>query len=181
MTCPATHSILQNTEYKGIAGKKIGTFPDRTRGQKWGQCWCRSTIKGGGRFWAGQCFWAGIFLIDLHKSFCKWAQIGPSFRDWNMRTKILLLPFLLTPQKCLQLDLFIKNTRMGIFKKVFFHGEGIMMCIRLPHTLLHPFFMEKELKSKCSKIFTEPKTPKGGYTRLITMRSKPDYVEAGLS
>ena len=41
-----------------------------------------------------------------------------------------------------------------------------MMYLRHPHTLLHTFFMEKELKSKCSKIFTEPKTPKGGLMGL---------------
>ena len=42
-----------------------------------------------------------------------------------------------------------------------------MMCIRLPHTLLHASSMEKELKSKCSKIITEPKTPKGGYIKGV--------------
>ena len=38
-----------------------------------------------------------------------------------------------------------------------------MMCIRLLHTLLIASSMEKELKSKFSKTFAEPKTPKGGY------------------
>ena len=47
-----------------------------------------------------------------------------------------------------------KNTCMGIFQKVFFYGEAITMCIRLPDILLHHFFMEKDLKSKCSKIFS---------------------------
>ena len=42
-----------------------------------------------------------------------------------------------------------------------------MMRIRLPHTLLHASSMEKELKSKCSKIITEPKTPKGGYIKGV--------------
>ena len=42
-----------------------------------------------------------------------------------------------------------------------------MICIRLPHTLLHPFFIEKDLKSKCSKIFCEPKSPKGGYIKGV--------------
>ena len=41
------------------------------------------------------------------------------------------------------------------------------MCLRLPHTLLHASSMEKELKSKCSKIFAEPKTPKGGYIKAV--------------
>ena len=31
------------------------------------------------------------------------------------------------------------------------------MCIRLPHTLLHASSMEKELKSKCSKILLNQK------------------------
>ena len=30
---------------------------------------------------------------------------------------------------------------------------------------LYKTFMEKELKSKCSKLFTEPKTLKGGYIK----------------
>ena len=42
-----------------------------------------------------------------------------------------------------------------------------MMCKRLSHTLLPLFFMEKDLKSKGSKIFTEPKTSKGGYIKGI--------------
>ena len=42
-----------------------------------------------------------------------------------------------------------------------------MICIRLPHNLLHPFFIEKDLKSKCSEIFCEPKSPKGGYIKGV--------------
>ena len=38
-----------------------------------------------------------------------------------------------------------------------------MKCISLPHILLRHFFMEKDIKRKFSKIFSEPKTPKGGY------------------
>ena len=41
-----------------------------------------------------------------------------------------------------------------------------MMCIRLPNTI-HHFFMEKDLKSYCSKTFSEPKTPKGGYIKGV--------------
>ena len=41
------------------------------------------------------------------------------------------------------------------------------MCIRLPHTLFHASSMEKKLKSKFSKIFDEPKTPKGGCVKGV--------------
>ena len=40
-----------------------------------------------------------------------------------------------------------------------------MICMKIPHTLLHPFFMEKELES--SKILSEPKTPKRGYIKGV--------------
>ena len=70
---------------------------------------------------------------------------------------------------------------MGIFQKVFFHGEAIMMCIRLPNTLLHPFFMEKDLKSKSSKIFSEPKTPKGGYIKGVKEEGGNEGGEYGFS
>ena len=60
-----------------------------------------------------------------------------------------------------------KNTCMGIFQKVLFYGEAIIMCVRLSDILCHPSFMKKELKSKCSNIFSEQKTPKGGYIKGV--------------
>ena len=52
------------------------------------------------------------------------------------------------------------------------------MCIKLPHTLLHPFFMEKDLKSKCSKIFSEPKHKKEAILRGL--RRKEAMKEEGM-
>ena len=53
-----------------------------------------------------------------------------------------------------------------------------MMRKRLPHTLLHASSMETELKSKCSKIFAVPKTPKGGYKRGLRRNDavKEEYM-----
>ena len=66
---------------------------------------------------------------------------GPSFRCWNMRIQILVLPCLLNPKKCLLPNLFVKKSIYGhLSKSIFFHGEAIIMCIRLPHTLLHFIF-----------------------------------------
>ena len=42
-----------------------------------------------------------------------------------------------------------------------------MMCIKLPHTILHPFFHGKKSKNECSKAFSGLKTPKGGYVKGV--------------
>ena len=56
-----------------------------------------------------------------------------------------------------------------------------MMCIRLPNTLLHPFFMEKDLRSKCLKTFSEPKTSKGGYVKGVKEEGGTEGGGYGLS
>ena len=49
-----------------------------------------------------------------------------------------------------------------------------MMYISLPHTLQYHFFMEKDLKRKFSKIFSEQKTPKGGIFKGKEARKMED-------
>ena len=75
-----------------------------------------------------------LFWPNLHESNCKWAQIGPSFRCWNMRTQILLLPCLLNPPKCLLFDLFAKKYMYGHFSKSVFPCGGNVDVYKTPHT-----------------------------------------------
>ena len=51
-----------------------------------------------------------------------------------------------------------------------------MMYMRLPHTLLHPFFMEKDLKSKCSKMFSEQKHQKRVKDKGVRDPMKEGYM-----
>ena len=68
------------------------------------------------------------------------------------------------PSKIASFWVFLsKNPCKSILQKEFFHGEiNDYDVYKTPHTILHPFFMEMDLKSKFSKKISEPKTPKGG-------------------
>ena len=94
-----------------------------------------------------------------------------------MKIEILLLPCLLNPLKMPPFGSFCQK----IHVLAFFQGEAITMCTRPPNTLLHPFCMEKDLKSKCSKIFSEPKTPKGGYFKGVKEKGGNEGGEYGSS
>ena len=84
-------------------------------------------------------------------------------------------------QRKTTLDLFVKkNTCMGIFQKVFFHGKAIMMCIRQPPHPSSLFFHGKKLKSKCSEIFSEPKTPKEAILRGLRRKEAMKKEDMGL-
>ena len=64
---------------------------------------------------------------------------------------------------------------MSIFQKVIFQGEAFMTWYKTPTQPSSSFFIEKDLKSKCWKKMSEPKTQKGGY--IMCLDCLPNVVQ----
>ena len=56
---------------------------------------------------------------------------------------------------------------MSIFQKVIFQGEAFMTWYKTPTQPSSSFFIEKDLRRKCWKKMSEPKTQKGGYIKGV--------------
>ena len=88
------------------------------------------------------------FLPNLHESFCKWGKIGPSFRCWNTRTQILLLPCLLNHPKMPPFDPFVKKYIKGHFSKTIFLWGGNNDVYNTPTHPFSCFFHGKRTKKR---------------------------------
>ena len=70
---------------------------------------------------------------------------------------------------------------MSIFQKVIFQGEAFMTWYKTPTQPSSSFFIEKDLKSKCWKKMSEPKTQKGGYIKGVKEEGGNEGGEYGAS
>ena len=90
---------------------------------------------------------------------CKWAQIGPIFRCWNMRTQILLIPCLLNHQKMPPFGSFCQKIHSrAFFKKVFLQrglGKRGLVSIKGMLKILKPWSQQVNISvSRGTKLQT---------------------------